>query len=75
MSVLVAQADEQLDTIQHNAESIDQDMEQGNKQIDDAIRLVRRRRKMRWTCFIIILIIIIIIAALLAIYFTNGHHL
>jgi syntaxin 1B/2/3 len=75
MSVLVAQADEQLDTIQHNAEGVDQDMEQGNKQIDDAIRIVLHRRKMCWACFIIILIILIIIAALLAIYFTNGHHL
>jgi syntaxin 1B/2/3 len=75
MSVLVAQADEQLDTIQHNAEGVDQDMEQGNQQIDKAIVSARRARKMRWACFTIILIIVIIIAVILAIYFTNNHHL
>jgi syntaxin 1B/2/3 len=74
MSVLVAQADEQIDNIQQNAEQVDTDMEQGNVQVDKAISSARRARKLRWTCFIIILIVCIVIAIVLAIHFTSGQH-
>jgi syntaxin 1B/2/3 len=72
MSVLVAQADEQIDNIQQNAEQVDTDMEQGNVQVDKAIVSARRARKMRWACFLICLTAAIIVAIVLAIYFTSG---
>jgi syntaxin 1B/2/3 len=72
MSVLVQQADEQLDNIEQNAQGVQQDMEQGNTQIDKAIVSARNARKLRWVCFIIIVVIVVIIAAILAWYFTVG---
>jgi syntaxin 1B/2/3 len=72
MSVLVQQADEQIDDINQKAENVQHDMEQGNKQIDTAIVHARRARKMRWICFGITVTIILIIAIVLALYFTVG---
>jgi syntaxin 1B/2/3 len=73
MSLLVEQADEQLDTVEQNAVNVEQDMEKGNKQIDIAIIHVKNARKLRWCCFIIVVVILIIVAAVLAWYFTVGR--
>jgi syntaxin 1B/2/3 len=72
MSVLVQQADEQINAIEQNATTVEHDMEQGNVQVDKAITHARNARRMRWICFWITLVVVIIIAAVLAWYFTIG---
>lgn len=67
MSVLVAQQDETIDTIEHAAMETHKDMEAGLKHTEAAVESARGARKKRWICFFIILIILIIVAIVVAV--------
>ncbi|KAH7340815.1 t-SNARE [Rhizoctonia solani] len=61
MSVLVAQQDETIDTIEHHAMETHKDMEIGLQHTDAAVVSARGARKKRWICFGIIVAVVIII--------------
>ncbi|QRW27433.1 syntaxin protein [Rhizoctonia solani] len=61
MSVLVAQQDETIDTIEHHAMETHKDMEAGLQHTEAAVVSARGARKKRWICFGIIIAIIIVV--------------
>jgi len=61
MSMLVEQQDEKLDTIEKNAQQVQDDTEAGLGHTETAVKSARAARKKRWICFFIILIILIIV--------------
>jgi len=71
MSILVAQGDEQIDNIETTAANVQNDMEQGVKQTEQAVVHARRARKMRWICFWITLVLAAIIAIVVAVVVTQ----
>jgi syntaxin 1B/2/3 len=71
MSVLVNQADEQIDNIQTTAAGVQDNMEAGVKQQDEAIVSARRARKMRWICFWLTVVLLIIVAIIVAVVVTQ----
>lgn len=73
MSVLVAQQDETIDTIEHHAMETHKDMEAGLQHTETAVVSARGARKKRWICFgIIVAIIIIVIIIVLVVLAQNG---
>ncbi|KAI0341800.1 t-SNARE [Trametopsis cervina] len=67
MSVLVEQQDEQINTIEATAATVEKDVESGLQQTDKAVESARAARKKRWICFVIFLVILIIIAIIIAV--------
>ncbi|CAE6520586.1 unnamed protein product [Rhizoctonia solani] len=73
MSVLVAQQDETIDTIEHHAMETHKDMEAGLQHTDAAVVSARGARKKRWICFgIIVAIIIVVLIIVLVVLAQNG---
>ncbi|CAE6414226.1 unnamed protein product [Rhizoctonia solani] len=73
MSVLVAQQDETIDTIEHHAMETHKDMEAGLQHTEAAVVSARGARKKRWICFgIIVAIIIIVVIIVLVVLAQNG---
>ncbi|KAF8610198.1 t-SNARE [Ceratobasidium sp. AG-I] len=72
MSVLVAQQDETIDTIEHAAMETHKDMEAGLQHTESAVVSARGARKKRWICFAIIVVILIIVAIVVAIQVVNA---
>jgi len=71
MSVLVAQADEQIDNIETTAGKVQTDMEQGVKETETAVVHARRARKMRWICFWLTLVLLVIVGIVVAVVVTQ----
>lgn len=67
MSVLVEQQDEQINTIEATAATVEKDVEVGLQYTDKAVDSARAARKKRWICFGIFLVILIIIAIIIAV--------
>lgn len=72
MSVLVEQADEQLNFIEENALKTERDMEKANTELSQTIYHMIQTRRRKWICFCIALSIVVIIAAVIALHFTVG---
>ncbi|CAE6460399.1 unnamed protein product [Rhizoctonia solani] len=73
MSVLVAQQDETIDTIEHHAMETHKDMEAGLQHTEAAVVSARGARKKRWICFgIIVAIIIVVLIIVLVVLAQNG---
>ncbi|OBZ75843.1 Syntaxin-like protein psy1 [Grifola frondosa] len=74
MSVLVEQQDEQIDTIETTAATVEKDVEVGLGYTEKAVSSARAARKKRWICFILCLIILAIVAIVVAVVVTNNIH-
>ncbi|KAL0574373.1 hypothetical protein V5O48_007574 [Marasmius crinis-equi] len=61
MSVLVAEQDETINTIETQAATVERDTEAGLGFTEKAVKSARAARRKRWICFFIILIILIVI--------------
>ncbi|CAE6472778.1 unnamed protein product [Rhizoctonia solani] len=73
MSVLVAQQDETIDTIEQHAMETHKDMEAGLQHTEAAVVSARGARKKRWICFgIIVAVVIIIVIIVLVVLAQNG---
>ncbi|KAK7693649.1 hypothetical protein QCA50_003218 [Cerrena zonata] len=67
MSILVEQQDEQINTIEATAATVEKDTEAGLGYTDKAVESARAARKKRWICFAILIVILIIIAIVIAV--------
>ncbi|KAI0093542.1 t-SNARE [Irpex rosettiformis] len=67
MSILVEQQDEQINTIEATAATVEKDVETGLQHTEKAVDSARAARKKRWICFGIFIIILIIIAIIIAV--------
>ncbi|KAI7862427.1 t-SNARE [Spinellus fusiger] len=65
MQMLVENQGHVIDTIENNAESTANDMEQGVKHIDSAIKKAKATRAKKWCCFVIFIILCVVIAILI----------
>ncbi|CAL1704923.1 unnamed protein product [Somion occarium] len=73
MSILVEQQDEQINTIEATAATVEKDTEAGLGYTDKAVDSARAARKKRWICFIILIVILIIIAIIIAVVVVNNN--
>ncbi|KAI0810921.1 t-SNARE [Irpex lacteus] len=67
MSILVEQQDEQINTIEATAATVEKDVESGLQHTEKAVDSARAARKKRWICFAIFIVILIIIAIIIAV--------
>ncbi|KAI0082747.1 t-SNARE [Panus rudis PR-1116 ss-1] len=65
MSILVEQQDEQINTIEATAATVEKDTEAGLGYTEKAVASARAARKKRWICFILFIVILIIIAIII----------
>ncbi|KAK0209057.1 t-SNARE [Desarmillaria ectypa] len=69
MQAIVEQHDEQIKVIEHTAQEVNVNTEQGLSLTEDAVRFARSIRKKKWMCFWICVCIIAILALILGLYF------
>lgn len=67
MSILVEQQDEQINTIEATAATVEKDTEAGLGYTEKAVESARAARKKRWICFGILIVLLIIIAIIIAV--------
>ena len=67
MSILVEQQDEQINTIEATAATVEKDTEAGLGYTEKAVDSARAARKKRWICFAILIVILIIVAIIIAV--------
>jgi len=72
MSVLVAQQDEVINTIETTAANVEKDTETGLQYTNKAVDSARAARKKRWICFFIILIVLIIVGVVVGVVVSNN---
>ncbi|TBU35840.1 t-SNARE [Dichomitus squalens] len=72
MSVLVAQQDEAIDTIQTTAIDVEGNTRAGLEQTEKAVKHARSARRKRWICFWIFIFVIVVLALILGLYFGVG---
>ncbi|KAI0818548.1 t-SNARE [Irpex lacteus] len=69
MSVLVAQQDEIINTIDTQAAKVEDDTRQGLEQTEKAVVHARAARRKRWICFFLFLLVCAILAIVLGVVF------
>jgi len=71
MSNMVVEQDDTLKVIEHNAQQVNVDTEQGMKHTSQAVISAAGARKKRWICFWIIVVILIIIGIVVGVYISQ----